>query len=114
MCIVSEDLNQFLGDNNSWRRHVYEMIEKVPEGSLATYGKIADLVGERTGRNPGARNVAWLRKRLYGYLGHDIDFPLHRIAKAGDVDSMADSDETKEKNDEKREREGSLRNPKWY
>ena len=109
----TEELNEFLGEDGSWRRTAYEKIGKVDKGYLATYGRIAAMVEEETGRNPGARSVAWLRKRLYIIMTHDTCFPLHRIAKVGDVDSLADSDETKAYNDPKRKREGSLTNPRW-
>jgi alkylated DNA nucleotide flippase Atl1 len=107
-----DELNDFLGAEDSWRRVARDAMERIPAGHLASYGRIASLVWKKTGRNPGARSIAWLRRELYRILTHDNGF-LHRIAKAGDVNSMADSSETKAINDEKRQKEGSLSNPKW-
>lgn len=108
-----EKLNELLGEEGSWRRCAYAKMQGVPEKHLATYGRIATLVEEETGRSPGTRNIAWLRKELYRILSRDTAFPLHRIAKAGDVESLADSNETKACNDKKRGKEGSLTNPQW-
>ena len=74
-------------------------MSKVRRGQLASYGRVADLVNADHDLNIGARNVAWLRGVLYRRLGHDTDFPLHRIACKGDVNSLRDSPETKRFND---------------
>lgn len=95
----------------AWRRVVYELILRIPSGRLVSYGRLASLAEEETGSNPGARNVAWLRRELYGILGHDTDVPLHRIATAGDVASINDSVETRNENNLRRGAEGSLGRP---
>ncbi len=99
---------------NEWRWHVAQAIAEVPPGYLATYGAIAEVVNRRHGLNILARNVGWLRGKLYELLTHDTQVPLHRIAKAGDVDSLYDSETTKSYNDRLRIEEGSLENPRWW
>ena len=99
---------------NQWHWHVAQAISEVPRGYLATYGAIAEVVNQDYHLNIGARNVAWLRKKLYSLLSHNTKVPLHRIAKEGDVESLGDSETTKMYNDRLREEEGSLANPKWW
>lgn len=82
----------------------------IPPGSLITYGRLSEIA---TGSPRTARAVAQLRRKLYGLLGHDTELPLHRIAKQGDVHSLADSVTTKAENDRRRAAEGSLAHPKW-
>lgn len=108
------EVQQFL-DARPWRRLAVDVMrEQVLEGRLASYSRIAELVEQKLGYNPGSRNIAWLRKKLYWVLSHETDeVPLHRIAKCGDVKSLADSKETRATNNEKRGREGSLANPQW-
>lgn len=106
-------LQKLLCDEKPWRRHAYNEIKAIPSGYLASYGRIASLVGQKTGHNPGARSVAWLRRELYKILTHQTKVPLHRVAKAGDIHSLADSDDTKDFNDTIREQEGFFTDPKW-
>ena len=96
----------------TWRRHALDVIRQIPSGWLATYGRIAELVRQR-GYSVNARNIAWLRERLYGILGHDTDVSLHRIARVGDINSLADSEDTKELNDRLRREEGFFENQQW-
>lgn len=98
---------------NQWRWCAAIEINAIPPGHLATYGYIAKIVEARHGVRVRPRNIAWLRKRLYKIFTHDTEVPLHRIAKAGDVDSLADSEETQACNKQKREAEGSWDTPKW-
>ena len=105
---------EFSQAGKEWRWHVTRVITEIPRGNLATYGCIANTVNERFGHAIIARNVAWLRGYLYGILTHDTLVPLHRVAKAGDVHSLADSSETKSYNDRRRGMEGSLTNPIWW
>ena len=105
---------EFSQPGKEWRWHVTRVIAEIPRGHLATYGCIANTVNERFGHAIIARNVAWLRGYLYGILTHDTLVPLHRVAKAGDVHSLADSSETKSYNDRRRGMEGSLTNPIWW
>ena len=96
-----------------WRWQVTQIIAKIPSGYLVTYGRVAEMANQIYDLNINARNVAWLRNHLYELLTHHTQVPLHRIAKIGDVDSSADSDETKNFNDRLRGLEGSLANPLW-
>jgi alkylated DNA nucleotide flippase Atl1 len=115
---MEEELNSIEADlRNSpgeWQWHVAQMIATIPSGQLATYGAIAAAVNHIHGHSINARNVAWLRGKLYELLTHDTAVPLHRVAKAGDIESLYDSQETKSINDELRRREGSLHNPIWW
>ena len=97
-----------------WRWHVTQIIAKIPSGHLATYGCIAEFANHQYDLNIIPRNVAWLRKHLYGLLTHETQVPLHRLTKVGDVNSLADSVKTKSYNDIQRGEEGSLENPRWW
>jgi len=103
---MEEELNgietELKNSPGEWQWHVAQMITTIPSGQIATYGAIAEAVNRRHRHRINARNVAWL------------EVPLHRVAKAGDVESLADSAETKEINDVLRGREGSLQNPVWW
>lgn len=105
---------QLRNSKNEWQWHVTQIIAEIPPGHLATYGFIAKIANQRFGHAIISRNVAWLRVHLYGLLTHDTQVPLHRVAKVGDVKSLADSDETKKYNDRLRGQEGSLENPIWW
>ncbi len=96
-----------------WRWKTYQRMSRIPRGKLATYGRIAELVNHDHNLHIHARNVAWLRRELYGWLSHNTDFPLHRISKADDVESLHDSRKTKQYNDRLRKAEGSLQHPRW-
>lgn len=115
---IKEDLQgieaQLRDSKGEWRWHVTLIITQIPSGHLATYGCIGNVVNQLFGHNLIPRNVAWLRKRLYEELTHDTPVPLHRLAKAGDVQSRADSEITKQYNDRLRGQEGSLTNPIWW
>ena len=108
----SEELEEFLGSSNTWRRDALDVIRRIPAGYLATYGRVADMVREK-GHSVGPRQIAWFRRRLYELLGHESNFPLHRIAKIGYVNSLSDSEETKQCNDTMRTEEGFFENPRW-
>ena len=112
---MEEELNRIENQLRveEWRWQVTQIIAQIPSGYLVTYGRVAEIANQTYGLNIGARNVAWLRKHLYGLLTHNTQVPLHRIAKIGDVHSFADSKETKSLNDKLREQEGSLTNPLW-
>jgi len=115
---MEEELNSIETDlrdsPGEWQWHVAQMITTILSGQLATYGAIADAVNRRHGLSINARNVAWLRGKLYELLSHETAVPLHRVAKVGDIESLHDSEETKGINDERRQREGSLQNPIWW
>ena len=101
--------------SGEWQWHVVRIITEIPSGRLASYKCIAKIANQRLGRNLQGRNIARLRRQLYGYLGHDTKIPLHRVAKIGDVESLADSKETKYYNDRLRQQEGTLTNPNpWW
>ena len=104
------DLEELL-NAAAWRRVVFNLILRIPPGRLASYGRLASLAEDETGANPGARNVAWLRRKLYEIFGHDTDVPLHRVATAGDVASINDSADTRTENNLRRAAEGSLGRP---
>jgi alkylated DNA nucleotide flippase Atl1 len=99
---------------SEWQWHVARAICQIPRGNLATYGDIAKVVNYRHGLRINARNVAWLRRKLYVLLSHDTKVPLHRVAKNGDVESLADSEITRNYNDRLRDKEGSLNHPVWW
>lgn len=105
---------QLRNSKDEWQWHVTRIITEIPSGHLATYGCIAEIANQRFGHTLIPRNVAWLRRHLYGLLTHDTHVPLHRVAKVGDVESLADSGATKECNDRLRGQEGSLENPVWW
>lgn len=115
---MKEDLQgieaQLRNSKEEWRWHVALIITQIPFGHLATYGCIGNVANQLFGHNLIPRNVAWLRNRLYEELTHDTPVPLHRLAKVGDVQSRADSKETKRCNDRLRGQEGSLANPIWW
>lgn len=98
-----------------WEQKVKQLINDdiIPSGYLISYGRLAELVNQKHGLNIGPRNVAYLRRKLYGILGHQTNVPLHRIAKKGDVKSLFDSERTRKENNLRRGKEGSLTNPKW-
>jgi len=62
-------------------QQVYVMVESVPEGSVATYGQIARLVGQpRHARQVGYALAA---------LPDDHDIPWHRIVNAkGEISAL--------------------------
>ena len=113
MSNISEKLEAYLGDENSWKRHAFNVIDSIPYGHVATYGYVASQVESRTGNNPGPRSVAEFRRKLYGILTHATALPIHRVAKQGDSQSNHDSEDTKETNTEKRDAEGFFDNEKW-
>lgn len=55
--------------HNSFFKKVYEIVAKIPEGKVATYGQIALLIGERG----NARVVGWAMKAAPSNL------PCHRV-----------------------------------
>lgn len=105
---------QLRNSKNEWRWHVTQIITEIPSGHLATYGCITKIANQCFGHTLIPRNIAWLRAHLYSLLTHNTHVPLHRVAKAGDVESLEDSDETKDYNDRLRGQEGSLENPVWW
>ena len=50
---------------------VYEIVSKIPEGKVATYGQIALLLG----KPKGARAVGWAMRAAPKYL----NLPCHRV-----------------------------------
>ena len=99
---------------DEWQWHVAVFIAtRIPSGYLASYGSIARAVRSEHDLAIIARNVAWMRGRLYELLSHETTVPLHRVACKGDVGSLSDSPKTKSYNDRLRGEEGSLRNPLW-
>jgi alkylated DNA nucleotide flippase Atl1 len=98
-----------------WQKKARQLIndDVIPPGYLISYGRFAEIVNQKHGLNISPRNVAYLRRKLYGILGHQTSVPLHRIAKKGDVKSLFDSDRTKKENNLRRGKEGSLTDPKW-
>ena len=111
---IEKHAGQLRHSPGEWHWHVAQIIAEIPSGYLATYGRIAEITNRRFGHNIGARNVAWLRRHLYGLWPPITQLPLHRVAKAGDVQSLEDSKKTKKRNDRLRRREGSLARPVWW
>jgi methylated-DNA-protein-cysteine methyltransferase-like protein len=58
----------------SFDQRVYAMVARIPEGQLATYGQIADLIGAYG----CARQVGWALRRL----PLPSDLPWHRVVNA--------------------------------
>ena len=58
----------------SFDQRVYAMVARIPEGQLATYGQIADLIGAYG----CARQVGWALRRL----PLPCDLPWHRVVNA--------------------------------
>lgn len=54
---------------NTFFSRVYEIVAKIPEGKVATYGQIASMIGERG----NARVVGWAMKTAPTKL------PCHRV-----------------------------------
>jgi alkylated DNA nucleotide flippase Atl1 len=109
--LLNPELLQFL-NANAWRLAAFNVICDIPRGSLASYGYIAGAIRE-TGFSVSPRTIGWLRRRIYGFLGHESEVPLHRVARAGDVHSRADSERTRARNDMLRQAEGSIERPNW-
>jgi hypothetical protein len=114
---IEKELKRSKGE---WKWKVYQLIneETIPPGYLINYGRLEELTNEKYRTIINARNVANLRRKLYGYKrGGEYVFPknlpLHRIAKKGDVKSEYDSDQTRQENNLLRGKEGSLMNPIW-
>ena len=59
---------------SAFRRVVYELVDQIPCGKVATYGQIAVLAGY-----PG-----WARQVGYALAGtpEDLDLPWHRVINA--------------------------------
>ena len=106
--------SELQNSKGQWRWHAAQTISEILSGCLATYGRVAEITNQRHGLNIVPRNVGWLRGYLYFLRGHETAVPLHRIAKVGDVKSLADSPDTKKWNDQRRGQEGSLQNPLWW
>lgn len=107
-----ENLESLLGPPGNWRHTAFSMIKQIPPGHVASYGYVADRVNAH-GHSVSARNIAWLRHKLYEELGHETIVPLHRLAKSGDIHSLADSEETRAINDRLRRNEGFFDNPRF-
>jgi alkylated DNA nucleotide flippase Atl1 len=101
------------GSPNEWRLKVLALIRRVPSGCLISYGNLARWANKEYGLDTGPRNTAWLRKKIYGVIGHDTDIPIHRVANDGDTSSSLDHPVTQHINRIKRGEEGSLRSPVW-
>lgn len=64
---------------------VYELVRRVPEGRVATYGQIAELAGFPR----HARQVGYA---LAALKGHEGDVPWHRVVNAaGRISSRFDA-----------------------
>ena len=107
---MNRRLQGFLDVATPWQKRVVEIINMIPTGCLATYGSIAG----RAGNQHSARAVGTLRRNLYSLLGPEPNLPLHRICSKGDVLSLNDSEDTRDRNDRLRTIEGSLQNPEWF
>jgi len=103
------------GSPNEWQLKVFSLFndKDIPSGYLISYGELARQANHKFGLRLGPRNVAWLRGKLYGILGHDTDIPIHHIANQDDAESTKDHPHTQKINREKRTAEGSYPKPKW-
>jgi len=57
-----------------FHRRVYEVVRRVPEGAVTTYGDVAAALGSPR----VARHVGW----ALAALGEDTDVPWHRVINA--------------------------------
>jgi methylated-DNA-protein-cysteine methyltransferase-like protein len=57
------------------RRRVYEVVRRIPEGRVATYGQVA----REAGLGRGARFVGFALK----HSPDDVELPWHRVIAAG-------------------------------
>jgi methylated-DNA-protein-cysteine methyltransferase-like protein len=65
------------------RKRIYEVVKRIPEGRVATYGQIAKLAGLPN----GARQVGYALAALYG----TSDVPWQRVVNAkGEISPRAD------------------------
>ncbi len=64
---------------NSLYQRIYTMVDQIPEGYVATYGQIANLVG-----SCGARQVGYALAALHD----EIDVPWHRVINSQGCISM--------------------------
>ncbi len=62
---------------------VFEAVQRIPEGHVATYGQIARLVGGSC----GPRQVGWALAAL-GRHGSDRPVPWHRVVNAKGMSSL--------------------------
>ena len=65
-------------------QRIYEMVDQIPEGYVATYGQIAKLV-----ESCGARQVGY----ALAALPDEIDVPWHRVINSRGCISMRSRDE---------------------
>ncbi|MFQ5604334.1 MAG: MGMT family protein [bacterium] len=65
---------------SEWYQKIYEIIQRIPKGKVATYGQIAALAGK-----PGAARVTgWVLHALPA----DSDTPWHRVLNASGKSSL--------------------------
>ena len=62
---------------SSFFERVYELVETIPPGRVATYGQVAALLGV----THGARAVGWALRALSGRRARTV--PWHRVLGAG-------------------------------
>jgi alkylated DNA nucleotide flippase Atl1 len=96
-----------------WRLKVFNLITLIPYGFLISYGRLAQWAETECSIRVSPRNIAWLRKKLYGYFGHQINIPLHRIVMKNDVFSAKDSPQIRVVANRLKDAEGILLNPQW-
>lgn len=66
---------------------IYEIVRMVPPGTVATYGQIAEIVGDRH----AARTVGW----ALNALNEGTDVPWHRVINArGEISTHHSDGET--------------------
>lgn len=99
---------------DAWRWHATTLIAAIPPGSLMTYSDFAAWVNHTHGLRINAGNVAWLRRYLFTLLGDSTTLPLHRLARAGDVHSLQETEDMKTFNDRLRAAEDILTQPVWW
>jgi methylated-DNA-protein-cysteine methyltransferase-like protein len=63
--------------SDSFFERVYELVEQIPPGRVATYGQVAALLGVPR----GARAVGWALRALSGKRTRTV--PWHRVLGAG-------------------------------
>lgn len=56
--------------NKDFKEQIYEVVKKIPEGKVSTYGSIAETLGKRN----WSRQVGWAL-----HQNESADVPCHRV-----------------------------------
>lgn len=70
---------------NDFTKHVIQIIQKIPEGKVMTYGQIAAIAGN----SRGARQVSWILHAM----SKKYRLPWHRVINASGKISLQGSEQ---------------------